>query len=119
MKTYKIKNITHELGARDANYNKQLDIEYLDGIFKKTYKLKPNETIHISTRDLCMSTHDLRIKGFIIVDLVKGIKPKSSIKIKQKTKEIVNKVVKETKIQTRKPQKKQNKTEETGIDMVE
>jgi len=35
MKTFKITNITHLLDKNSLNYNKNLIIEYIDGIYEK------------------------------------------------------------------------------------
>ena len=36
MNNYKITNITNQLGKRDVSFNSMLDIEYIDGMTKKS-----------------------------------------------------------------------------------
>lgn len=81
MATYKIKNITNELGIRDVNYNKTLDIEYLDNFTRKVYKLKPNQIMFLETKKLELSVEKLRAKGYIIVDHVKSRQTQRTIKV--------------------------------------
>ena len=70
MNNYKITNITNQLGKRDANFNSVLDIEYIDGMTKKVFKLTPNQTVFMKLVSLPISVHKMRIKNFVIVNEV-------------------------------------------------
>ena len=70
MVNYKITNITNQLGRRDPNFNSILDIEYIDGFIKKTFKLMPNQTVFMNLVSLPLSVHKMRIKKFVIVNEV-------------------------------------------------
>ena len=67
MSTFKIKNITNELGKRDYKYNSVLDIEYVDKMMKKTVKIKPGATVYLTLSSLPLSAHTLRVKNLITV----------------------------------------------------
>lgn len=70
MVNYKITNTTNQLGRRDPNFNSVLDIEYIDGFVKKTFKLMPNQTVFMNLVSLPLSVHKMRIKNFVIVNEV-------------------------------------------------
>jgi hypothetical protein len=70
MNNYKITNITNQLGKRDVNFNSILDIEYIDGMTKKVFKLTPNQTVFMKLVSLPISVHKMRIKNFVIVQEV-------------------------------------------------
>ena len=70
MNTYKITNLTNQLGRRDSKYNSVVDIEYIDNRAKKVAKLKPSETVFLSVQSLPLSVHRLRIKNVITVSEV-------------------------------------------------
>jgi len=92
MNTYKITNITNLAGKRDTNFNKVLDIEYLDNRIKKINKLKAGQSMFLSIQSLLpLSVHRLRIKGLISItevsaaELAKSMnttKPKATLKAK-------------------------------------
>lgn len=67
MKAFKITNITHLLGKRNFKENSELEFEYIDGMIKKTRKIKPKETIFLSLPSLPLSLHRLRINGLVTV----------------------------------------------------
>lgn len=67
MKTFKITNITNLLGKRSFKQNSELEAEYVDGMIKKTLKIKPQETVYLSLQSLPLSIHRLRIKGLVTV----------------------------------------------------
>ena len=91
MKTFKITNITHLLDKNSLNYNKNLIIEYIDGIYEKKTEIKPKEDLLLKTNFLTISIRRLRIKGLISVievndyDINLYEKKKSNKKILQKT----------------------------------
>ena len=91
MKTFKITNITHLLDKNSLNYNKNLIIEYIDGIYEKKTEIKPKEDLFLKTNFLTISIRRLRIKGLISVievndyDINLYEKKKSNKKILQKT----------------------------------
>jgi len=70
MNNYKITNITNQLGKRDANFNSILDIDYIDGMTKKVFKLMPNQTVFMKLVSLPISVHKMRIRNFVIVQEV-------------------------------------------------
>ena len=70
MNNYKITNITNQLGKRDANFNSILDIDYIDGMTKKIFKLTPNQTVFMKLVSLPISVHKMRIKNLVIVQEV-------------------------------------------------
>ena len=70
MNNYKITNITNQLGKRDVSFNSILDIEYIDGMTKKVFKLAPNQTVFMKLVSLPISVHKMRIKKFVIVQEV-------------------------------------------------
>jgi len=116
MKTYKIKNITNNFNKRDINYNSTLNIDYINGMTKKTIKLKPDNEFYLKVLSLPVSIHLLRLKGLIIVEEVndkkidkllnkkikknvsekteKKIKPTLPAKITKKKKRTINKIEK-------------------------
>jgi hypothetical protein len=67
MNTYKITNITNLAGKRDFRFNSELDIEYVDNMIKKVVKVKPNESIFLTTESLPLSVHRLRVKNLVTV----------------------------------------------------
>ena len=68
MNTYKITNITNQLGKRDTNFNMSLDIEYIENRAKKIFQLKSGESLVISVpASLPLSIHRLRLKKLITV----------------------------------------------------
>jgi hypothetical protein len=91
MNTYKITNITNLAGKRDINYNKVLDITYLNNRIKQVKKLKAGQDMFLSIPSLPLSVHRLRIKGLISITEVsaaelaktmKASKPKATRKAK-------------------------------------
>ena len=73
MNTYKITNITNLAGKRDFKFNSELEIEYVDGISKKTIKVKPSESIYLTVQALPLSVHRLRVKNLITVSEVSAV----------------------------------------------
>jgi hypothetical protein len=107
MSTYRITNITNTIGKRDFKFNSVLDVNYVDGMMKKTVKVKPGDAVYLTIPSLPLSVHRLRVKGLITVievtpgELSKamgGVKPAVAVK---KTEEKA-----EEKVETRKPIKK-------------
>ena len=89
MSTYKITNITNLAGKRDFKFNSALDVEYVDDMVKKVVKIKPGDSIFLTTNSLPLSVHRLRVKGLVTVvqisqsELAKAmesLKPKSEKK---------------------------------------
>jgi hypothetical protein len=64
---YKITNITNTFSKRDVFFNKTVEIEYIDRMTKKTYSLKPADSMYLSVVALPMSVQKLKIKGQVIV----------------------------------------------------
>ena len=67
MSTYKITNITETTGKRDFKHNSVLDIDYVDSMVKKTIRIKPGDSVYLTTQRLPMSVHKLRVKGLVTV----------------------------------------------------
>jgi len=95
MSTFKITNITNQLGKRDYKYNSVLEINYVDNMLKQTIKVRPNDTIYLTLHSLPISVHVLRVKNLITVsevsdaelnNVIKSITPKpEKIVAKMKT----------------------------------
>lgn len=115
MNTYKITNITNLVNKRDFKFNSELEIEYIDGIRKKSIMVKPGNSVYFTAQSLPLSVHRLRIKNLITIEEVSVTELKKSIE-KQKqqvTKPVAledtdKKVVKQALIK-----KKSNKKEES------
>lgn len=67
MKTFKITNITNLLDKRSFKQNSELEASYIDGMVKKTLKIKSGEIIYLRHQSLPLSIHRLRIKGLVTV----------------------------------------------------
>lgn len=67
MSTFKITNITNQLGKREPKYNTVLGIEYVDDMMKKTITIKAGETVYLVMPSLPISAHLLRVKNLITV----------------------------------------------------
>jgi hypothetical protein len=80
MNTYKITNITNLAGKRDINYNKVLDIVYLNNRIKQVKKLKAGQDMFLSIPSLPLSVHRLRIKGLISISEVSAAELAKSMK---------------------------------------
>lgn len=72
MAIFKITNITDSLGKRDVNFNKTLEISYVDDMERKTQNLKPKETLYFNSLNVPISVHRLRVKSLITVDEITG-----------------------------------------------
>ncbi len=70
MNTYKITNITNLARKRDINFNKVVDITYLNNRIKQVKKLKAGQDMFLSIPSLPLSVHRLRIKGLISISEV-------------------------------------------------
>jgi hypothetical protein len=81
MNTYKITNITNLAGKRDINYNKVLDIVYLNNRIKQVKKLKAGQDMFLSIQSLPLSVHRLRIKGLISISEVSAAELAKSMKV--------------------------------------
>jgi len=79
MNTYKITNLTNQLGRRDSKYNSVVDIEYIDNRAKKVAKVKPGETVFLSVQSLPLSVHRLRVKNVITVSEVSAAELRKSL----------------------------------------
>jgi hypothetical protein len=80
MSTYKITNVTHLLGKRDFKFNSILDVDYVDGMLKKTVKIKPNDSLFLTVSSLPLSVHRLRVKGLIAVTEVNSTELENALK---------------------------------------
>ena len=84
MNTYKITNITNLAHKRDSKFNSVINIEYVDNRMKKSFALKPGESVFLSVQSLPLSIHRLRIKKLVDVvevstaELNKAKPPKAS-----------------------------------------
>ena len=87
MTTFKITNITNLLGKRGFMHNSEVEAEYIDGMIKKTLKIKPQETVYLTLNSLPLSIHRLRIKGLVTVSEISK-KELKSILSAEKVKEI-------------------------------
>lgn len=85
MSTYKITNITNTIEKRNVKHNSILNVEYVDGMEKKSIKIKPNETVFITISTLPLSVQRLRVKNLVSVTeidsnelnkAISGTKPK-------------------------------------------
>lgn len=85
MSTYKITNITNTIEKRKVKHNSILNVEYVDGMEKKSIKIKPNETVFITISTLPLSVQRLRVKNLVSVTeidsnelnkAISGTKPK-------------------------------------------
>jgi len=68
MAYFRIKNITSNLQKRDPNKDTTLDVEYNEGFKKKNQKLKPGAELYISSPNLPVEFHLLRMKRLITVN---------------------------------------------------
>ena len=92
MGIYRITNITDKLGKRDVHYNKELEIDYVDGMERKKMLLKPTETTYLSVPSMPLSIHRMRIKSWIQVDQI-GKKELKKEMDKEKKKNVDSKSV--------------------------
>jgi hypothetical protein len=108
MATYRITNITNSIGKRDFKYNSPLDINYVDGMMKKTVKVKPGDSVYLTIQTLPLSIHRLRVKGLITVIEVTSAELNVEMKKVAKPVSVPIKFVEETKdeIETKKITKK-------------
>src|SRR5208282_418507 len=67
MVTYKISNITNTFAKRHSYFNTNVNLEYVDGIFKKSRILSPGQSLYLSLSTLPVEIHKLRAKGLITV----------------------------------------------------
>ena len=63
MNTYKITNVTNLAGKREYKYNSILDIDDVDGMMRKTIKVKPGDSLYLTVPTLPLSVHRLRVKN--------------------------------------------------------
>ena len=68
MSTFRIVNLTSQLGKRDANYNSPLKVDYVDGMDRKTLVIGPDQTAYLTVPSMPISLHRMRIKGWVKVD---------------------------------------------------
>jgi hypothetical protein len=113
MRTFKITNITNLLGKRSFKQNSELEADYIDGMLKKTLKIKSGETVYLTHQSLPLSIHRLRIKGLVTVSEISGKEMSTMVSAKKK-KEGDSDTPKKTKKRTTK--KTTKKTEEPLID---
>jgi hypothetical protein len=97
MATYRITNITNTVGKRDFKYNSPLDVSYVDGMMKKTVKVKPGGSIYLTVQTLPLSIHRLRVKGLVTVIEVTSAEVNAEIKKAAKSAPTPIKPVEETK----------------------
>lgn len=122
MITYKITNVTNLASKRDHKYNSTLDIDYIDGMVRKTVKVKPGNSLYLTVPALPLSVHRLRVKNLITVteaNITKlenvAVTPKPEVKEEKKKSavaEIKNSLTKKTSKKKTYP-KKEEKEEKT------
>jgi len=67
MITFKISNITNTFAKRHSYFNTNVNLIYVDGIFKKSRILSPGQTLYLNLDSLPIEIHKLRAKGLITV----------------------------------------------------
>lgn len=70
MKTFKVTNITNNLGKRHPNFDSTLNITYVDQMEKKNLQLGPKKTIYFSAASLPLSLHRFRMKSLVSISEV-------------------------------------------------
>ena len=68
MMYYKIKSKTGSLGKRDVNYNKTLDISFIDRMNRKVIKVYPNQDVYLECGKLPIDAQKLRMRNLITVN---------------------------------------------------
>jgi len=114
MKIFKITNLTHTFSKRDLNYNKTLEIEYVDGMDSKILLLEPGHIAFLNINELPISLHNLRLKKLIIIEELNENRYKNLLKrnIKKPKKilvgdaEKIESIVVESSVKTKKNTKK-------------
>ncbi len=94
MSTFKITNISNLIGKREYKFNSILDIDYVDEMTNKTVKVKPGDSVYLTTSSLPLSVHRLRVKNLVTVvelntnDFLKSIevKPTTTVKVDSEAK---------------------------------
>lgn len=82
MNTYKITNITNQVGKREPKYNKPVNINYVNNMNKVVTKINPGESIYLTISQIPFSIQNLRIGGFIDIVEVSETHLKSLMKPK-------------------------------------
>ncbi len=105
MGKYRIKNLTSELGKRDADYNKVISFQIKNGLFKKDVVINPGDELYIELKMLPLDLQRLRIKRLVSVTEIGNLEYNSKIKElnkkpKQKSVDIVVDTVNEPQIDT-------------------
>ena len=88
MSTYKILNITDQLGKRDANFESTLKIDYVDGMDVKSVTVKSNEIIYLTVPSLPLSLHRMRIKNWVTIDEIGKKELKKTLAKNKRSKEL-------------------------------
>jgi hypothetical protein len=65
---YKIKSKTSSLGKRDVNYNKTLDITFVDRMNRKVIKVYPNQDVYLECGKLPIDAQKLRMRNLITIN---------------------------------------------------
>ena len=99
MNTYKITNITSQLGKRQANYNSTLKVSYIDGMERKNLFIKPDEEVYFTTVSLPISLHKFRVKGLVSIS---DVTDKELRNVKNEDASKKPKVIKKTKTSAKK-----------------
>lgn len=73
MRTIKITNITNLLNKRNTKKNTEVIVEYVDGMIKKSFTIKPNDVMYLTHNTIPPSIHRLRILGLITVDEINNM----------------------------------------------
>lgn len=80
MGKYRIKNLTNELGKRDADYNKQISFQIKNGLFKKDVVINAGDELYIELKMLPLDLQRLRIKRLVSVTEIGNLEYNSKIK---------------------------------------
>jgi hypothetical protein len=113
MANYKITNVTNTAGKRDIKFNTTLDIQYVDGMTKKSLKVKPGETVFLQIHSLPLSVHQLRVKKLIIVSEISANELRDNINAgKPKVVQPIVKTAEETEKESVAAKKKSKKVHE-------
>lgn len=70
MAKYKIINLTNLLGKRDSKYNKVININYIQGVERKSIGIIAGDTLFIELQSVPIEIQRLRLNGYIIIEQI-------------------------------------------------
>ena len=79
MSTYRITNITPQLGKRDVKYNSKLIIDYIDGMNNRVLEILPNDIMYLTVPSLPISLHKFRMKKWVTISEISSKELKQMI----------------------------------------